>query len=77
MGADTKANTLRCGGELERLDRRRRGEQLAQHDSSRHADAISVPSRAQVELHDAVLAQGGERDPAEVGHDGVLEHHIG
>ena len=72
-GADTKANTLRGGGALERLDRRRRGQQLAQHDRSRHADALML----QVELRDAVLAQRGERDPAEVGHTGVLEHHRG
>ena len=72
-GADTNANTLRGGGTLERLERRRRGQQLAQHDRSRHADAVLL----QVELCDAVLAQGDERDPAEVGHDGVLEHHVG
>ena len=48
------------GGALERRERRRRGQQLAQHDRSRHADA----SPPQVELRDAVLAQRGERDPA-------------
>ena len=71
MGADTKANTR--GGALERRERRRRGQQLAQHDRSRFADAIAL----QVELRDAVLAQGGEWDPAEVGHTGMLEHHVG
>ena len=61
----------RCA--LERRERRRSGQQLAQHDRSRHADAIPL----QVELCDPVLAQGDERDPAEVGHGGVLEHHVG
>ena len=60
-------------GALERGECRRRGQQLAQHDRSRHADALVL----QVELRDAVLAQGGEWDPAEVGHTGVLEHHVG
>ena len=73
MGADTKANA--CGAEcaLERCERRRRGQQLAQHNCSRHADALIL----QVELCDAVIAQGDERDPAEVGHHGVLEHRRG
>jgi hypothetical protein len=31
----------------------------------------------QAELCDAVLAQRGERDPAEVSHHDVLEHHRG
>ena len=31
----------------------------------------------QVELRDAVLAQRGERDPAELGHRGVIQHHLG
>ena len=61
------------GGALERRERRRRGQQLAQHDRSRHADA----SPPQVELRDAVLAQRGERDPAELGHRGVIQHHLG
>ena len=61
------------GGALERLDRRRRGQQLAQHDRSRHANALLV----QVDLRDGVLAQRDERDPAEVSHTGVLEHHCG
>ena len=72
-GADTKANTLRGSGALERLDRRRRGQQLAQHDRSGLAKTLAL----QVELRDAVLAQGGERDPAEVGHTGVLQHRFG
>ena len=69
----TQKQTLWGGGALERLDRRRRGQQLAQHDRSRHADALAL----QVELRDAVLAQGDERDPAEVGHNGMLQHHLG
>ena len=60
-------------GALERREPRRRGQQLAQHNCPRHADALL----AQVELRDAVFAQRGERDPAEVGHNGVLEHHRG
>jgi len=31
----------------------------------------------QVELRDEVFAQRGERDPAEVSHRGMLEHHRG
>ena len=58
---------------LERRECRRRRQQLAQHDRSRHAKALVL----QVELRDAVLAQRGEWDPAEVGHRGVLEHHRG
>ena len=73
MGADTKANACGAACALERRERRRRGQQLAQHDRSRHADTLVL----QVELRDAVLAQGGERDPAEVVHNGVLEHHRG
>ena len=69
----TQKRTLWGGGALERLDRRRGGQQLAQHDRSRHADALAV----QVELRDGVLAQRDERDPAEVGHTGMLEHHRG
>ena len=69
----TQKQTLWGGGALERLDRRRRGQQLAQHDRSRHSDALAL----QVELRDAVLTQGDERDPAEVGHNGALQHHFG
>ena len=68
-----KANTLWDGGAHERLDPRRRRQQLAQHDRSRHANAL----RGQVKLRDGVLAQRDERDPTEVGHTGVLEHHRG
>ena len=39
----------------------------------RHANALAL----QVKLRDAVLAQGDERDPAEVGHNGMLQHHLG
>ena len=73
MGADTKANASGRIGALERRERRRRGQQLAEHNRPRHANAHAV----QVELGDAVLAQRGERDPAEVGHRGVLQHHRG
>ena len=73
MGADTNASACRAACALERRERRRGGQQLAQHDRSRRANALSL----QVELRDAVLAQGDERDPAELGHYGVLEHHLG
>ena len=53
-------------------DRRRR-QQLAQDDRSRQANALV----SEVELRDAVLTQRDERDAAEVGHNGVLEHHRG
>ena len=69
----TQKQTLWGGGALERLDRRCRGQQLAQHDRSRHANAPIV----QFELRDGVLAQRDKRDPTEVGHTGVLEHHHG
>ena len=58
---------------LQRLDRRRGGQQLAQYDRSRHVDALTL----QVKLRDAVLAHEHERDPAEVDHRGVLQHHFG
>ena len=60
-------------GALERVECRRRRQQLAQHNHPRHANALVL----QVELCDAVLAQRGERDPAEVSHHDVLEHHRG
>ena len=72
-GADTKVNTLHGSSALERCECHRRGQQLAQHDRSRYADTLAL----QVELRDAVLAQGDERDPTEVVHTGVLEHHRG
>ena len=72
-GADTNASACGAACAPERRERRGRGQQLTQHDRSRHADALHV----QVELRDAVLAQGYKRNPAEVGHDGVLEHHRG
>ena len=64
---------MRGGGALQRRKCHRRGQQLAQHDRSKLAKELPL----QVELRDAVLAQGGERDPAEVGHAGVLEHRRG
>ena len=61
------------GNALERCQSRRRRQQLAQDDRSRHADALTL----EIELHDAIRTQRGERDPAEVGHGGVLEHCLG
>ena len=72
-GADTNASACGAACALERRERRRRGQQLAQHDRSRRANALSL----QVELRDAVLAQGDKRDPAEISHNGVLQHHLG
>ena len=68
----TKANIC-VAAVLQRCECRRRGQQLAQHDRSKLADSLAL----QVELRDAVLAQRGERDPAEVRHTGVLEHRRG
>ena len=72
-GADTRANACGAACALERRERRRTGQQLAHYDRSRHADALAL----QVKLHDAVLAQGDEWDPAEVSHTGVLQHRYG
>ena len=58
---------------LERLERRRRRQQLAQDDCSGHADALVE----QIELSDAVLAQRDERDAAEVSQRSVLDHRLG
>ena len=60
------------GGALEQCQGHRRRQKLAQDDRSRQADALAL----EIELHDAILTQRGERDPAEVGHGGVLEHHL-
>jgi hypothetical protein len=72
QGALTGKQTLLAGA-LERRERRRRGQQLAQHNCPRHANAHGPQDK----LRDSVLAQRGERDPAEVGHNGVLEHRRG
>ena len=78
MGADTNASACGAACALERRERRRGGQQLAQQDRSRLTNDLAPQVLApQVELSDAVLAQGGERDPAEVGHTGVLEHRVG
>ena len=69
----TQKQTFWAADALEQGERRRGGQQLAQHDRSRLANALVL----QVELRDAVLAQVDERDPAEVGHNGVLQHHLG
>ena len=58
---------------LGRLERGVGKQQLAQHDGSRDTDAFAL----KVELVDAVLAQGGERDVAEGGESGVIQHNIG
>jgi hypothetical protein len=69
----TQKQTFWAADALEQGERRRGGQQLAQHDRSRVTGAIAL----QVELRDAVLAQGDERDIAEVGHTGMLQHHFG
>ena len=58
---------------LQRLERRRGGHQAAQNDRSRDADALVF----QIELRDAVFTQRDERDAAEIGQRGRLEHHLG
>ena len=57
---------------LQRLERRRDRNQAAQNDCSRHSDALVV----QIELCEGVLTKGNERNAAEVGQCGVLEHHL-
>ena len=58
---------------LERGESGRAGQQAAQHNRSRHTNTLVL----QIELGQAILAQRGERDAAEVGQRGVLEHHLG
>ena len=49
---------------LQRRERTGRGNQLAEDDCSRNANALAL----QVELRDAVLTQRGKWDPAEIDH---------
>ena len=58
---------------LGRLERMVGEQELAQHDGPRHTDAFV----GKIELLNAVLAQGGERDVAEDGESGMLQHNIG
>ena len=58
---------------LQRLESARGGQQAAQHDRARHADALAL----QVELLKAILAQRGERDLAEAGQLRVLKRRLG
>ena len=60
------------GGVLQRFQRRRRRQETAEYDCSRHPDALVV----QIELCEGVLAKGNERNAAEVRQCGVLEHHL-
>ena len=61
------------GSVLERFQRGRRGQEVAEYDCTRHADALA----AQIEVRDAVLTQRDEWDAAEVSQRRVLEHHLG
>ena len=58
---------------LGRLERMVGEQELAQHDGPRHTDAFL----GKIELLNAVLAQGGERDVAEDGESGMLQHDVG
>ena len=61
------------GGVLERFQRHRGRQEVAEYDCTRHADALA----AQIEVRNAVLTQRDEWDTAEVGQRRVLEHHRG
>ena len=50
----------------------RRRQKTAEHNCSRHSDALVC----QIELCEGVLAKGNERNAAEVRQCGVLEHHL-
>ena len=58
---------------LGRLERMVGEQELAQHYGPRHTNAFAL----KVELLDAVLAQGGERDVAEDGESGMVQHDVG
>ena len=61
------------GSVLEHFHRGRGGQEAAEYDCTRYADALAVP----IEVSDAVLTQRDEWNAAEVGERGVLEHHLG
>ena len=61
------------GSVLERFQRGRGGQEAAEYDCTRYADALAV----QIEVSDAVLTQRDEWDAAEVIQRCVLEHHLG
>ena len=60
------------GNVLQRFQRRRGRQKPAEHDCSRHPDALAF----QIELCEGVLAKGNEWNAAEVRQCGVLEHHL-
>ena len=61
------------GSVLERFQRSRGGQEAAEYDCTRYADALVV----QIEVSDAVLTQRDEWDAAEINQRCVLEHHLG
>ena len=60
-------------GVLEGCERRCGRQEAAQHNCTRHTNALVI----QIELSDGVLAQGDERNAAEIGQHCVLEDDIG
>ena len=61
------------GSVLERFQRGRGRQEVAEYDCTRHADALAI----QIEVSDAVLTQRDEWDAAEVSQRRVLEHRLG
>ena len=61
------------GSVLERFQRGRGGQEAAEYDCTRYADALA----AQIEVSDAVLTQRDEWDAAKVSQRCVLEHRLG
>ena len=61
------------GGVLERFQRHRGRQEVAEYDCTRHTDALVV----QIEVRNAVLTQRDEWDAAEVSQRCVLKHHLG
>ena len=61
------------GSVLERFQRSCGGQEAAEYDCTRHADAL----HGQIEVRDAVLTQRDEWDAAEFGQRRVLEYHRG
>ena len=64
---------LRIASALQGLQRSRSRHQSAQNNCSRHTDTLIV----QIKLRHTVFAERDERDAAEIGQRGVLEHHLG
>ena len=61
------------GGVLERFQRHRGRQEVAEYDCTRHADALTV----QIEVRNAVLTKRDEWDAAELSQRRVIKHHHG